>query len=132
MLALQPHRRTAGLALVFLASLSLAGCPPPVVPYSTADQFARAIFRVADEGDVAEWGTLLTSARRAQGKIYVREHFDRWQRLILEIKQSAFGGNLAIAKFRINDGALEFETEDKWVHIFRVDMEDGGWKINQD
>lgn len=124
--------RSLPLAIVCLSALALAGCPPPIVQYSTADDFARAIFRIAEEGSPTEWGTLLTAARRSQGRVYIVDHFERWQRLILEIKQSAFGGNLAIAKFRINDGALEFETEDKWVHIFRVEMEDGGWKINQD
>jgi hypothetical protein len=132
MVEFRRQQRVAFLALVGLAALSSAGCPRPVVPYSSADEFARAIFRIADEGDESEWGTLLTSERRAQGNVYVHDHFDRWQRLILEIKQSAFGGNLAIAKFRINEDALEFETEDKWVHLFRVEMQDGGWKINQD
>jgi hypothetical protein len=126
-----PNRLRAGL-LLSLGSILLAGCPMPVTPYPDPDSFARAIFRVAHEGDAAEWGTLLTAARRALGKQYVRDHFEKWQRLVLEIEEGPYAGDLSIAHFRVNDGALEFETEGKWVHMFRVELEDGGWKINQD
>lgn len=132
MVSFPPLRTLASVVLIGLSALALAGCPPPVVHYSTADEFARAVFHIAHDGDAAAWGTLLTSARRSQGRAYYREHFERWHLLIREIEQGAFGGNLAIAKFRINEGALEFESENKWVHVFRVEMEDGGWKINQD
>jgi hypothetical protein len=119
------------LALLLLGP-ALAGCPTPIVVYSTADSFARALFRVAGEGDVSEWGTLLTAARRAQGSVYVKDHFDKWQKLILDIERGPYAGDLSIAEFRIEDGALEFKTEGKWVHMLRVEMENGGWKINQD
>lgn len=132
MLDPRTHLSSVAVALICLSALALAGCPTPVVHHSTADELARTIFRVAKEGDASEWGTLLTNARRAQGRAYIRDHFDKWHRLVLEIEQSAFGGNLAIAQFRVEQGALEFHSEDKWVHLFRVEMEDGGWKINQD
>ena len=130
--AMQGLRPFGAFAAVTLLSVALAGCPPPIVQYSSADAFARAIFRVAHEGDVAEWGTLLTAERRAMGKPYVQEHFGRWQHLVLEIEQGPFAGDLSIAKFRIENGALEFESDGAWVHFLRVEMEDGGWKINQD
>ena len=125
-------RRSTLLLLTVASALMFAGCPMPVTHYSDPDAFARNLFRVAREGDEAEWGTFLTRARRTQGRIYVAEHFGRWQKLILEIEEGPYAGDLSIARFRVNDGALEFQSEGKWVHIFRVEMEDGGWKINQD
>jgi hypothetical protein len=127
-----PVHRPGVVVLLLAGAVVLAGCPTPVVPYSTADSFARTIFRVAREGDASEWGTLLTHARRSQGRTYIQSHFEKWQKLVLEIEQGPYAGDLSIAEFRINEGALEFLTDGKWVHMFRVEMEDGGWKINQD
>lgn len=123
-------RATSLIAIA--ASLAFAGCPAPITHYSDPGSFARALFRIADEGDESEWGTMLTRARREQGHTYIHSHFEKYQKLMMEIEEGPLGGDLSIARFRIQEGALEFEYENKWPTMFRVDMEDGGWKINQD
>ena len=59
-------------------------------------------------------------------------HINHLAELIATFEQGPFAGDLSIAKFRIENGALEFESDGAWVHFLRVEMEDGGWKINQD
>ncbi|MBC8144995.1 MAG: hypothetical protein H7X80_05375 [bacterium] len=119
--------------LIALAScILLSGCPVPITHYSDAGTFARALFRIARERDEDEWSTMLTKARRDQGHAYFHPHFEKYHKLIMELEEGPLGGDLTKASFRIQDGALEFEYESKWATIFRVEMEDGGWKINQD
>jgi hypothetical protein len=125
---LNPARITA----LFAVSVLLAGCPAPVTHYTDPGEFARTIFRVARKGDVREWSTLLTKERREMGAQYASNHLAKYQRLLLELEEGPLGGNLARAEFRVNDNALEFQAEGKWHTFFRVSMEDGGWKINQD
>ena len=121
-----------GTIPILAAALILAGCPMSITNYSDPGDFARTIFRVAREGNVREWGTLLTKARRNMGRDYVERHFQKYQKLLLELEEGGLAGNLAAARFRIEGNALEFEADNRWHTFFRVEMEEGGWKINQD
>ena len=126
-------RKTLGAGLVILLA-AIAGCVTVRVQKNIADpdEFARNLFRIAEDGDVREWGTQLTEARRAQGPAYIQKHFDFWQKNLLELKP-AFAKPLDQVDFRItDDNGLEFESEGKWHLLLRVAMEDGGWRINQD
>jgi len=104
----------------------------PVRTISDPGEFARNLFRIAEEGDASEWGTQLTAARRELGDPYIERHFIFWQKNLLELKP-AFGMSLEQVNFRVTeDNGLEFESENKWHLLMRVIREDGGLRINQD
>lgn len=129
---LHPTLLPASLVTIVLVAASVPGCSPRIINYSSPGEFARALFVIANEGNESQWGAQLTKARRAMGHDYIHKHFAKYQTLMLELEEGPLGGDLSKAQFRVEDGALEFQYDDKWVTIFRVDMEDGGWKINQD
>ena len=126
-------RHIITLLLLVSASLALASCVT-LTPRHIADpgEFARNLFRIAEQGDAREWGTQLTEERRAMGEPYVLSHFQRWQATVLELKP-AFGMPLEQVPFRLSESnGLEFQTDKTWHLLLRVKMEDGGLKINQD
>jgi len=128
-----PHPGTpAAIALLVLSAL-ISGCSTvPMRNYADPGEFGRYLFTIAEQHDARVWGTQLTAARRAMGEPYVTSHFERWRESLLQLKQ-AFGKPLEQVSFRIADSSgLEFESDDGWHLLFRVMMEDGGWKINQD
>jgi hypothetical protein len=125
-------RATPWVIAAIALGIRTSGCAAPVTHYSDPSAFAQAVFRVANAGDESQWGLLLTRARREQGHPYVHSHFAKYQKLMLELEEGPLGGDAPNGNYRVDDGALEFEHEGKWVTIFRVEMEDGGWKINQD
>jgi hypothetical protein len=121
-----------GKGLILLV-IVLSGCVTLRVR-NIADpaEFARNLFRIAEEDNVREWGGQLTEARRDQGQAYIERHFRFWQKNLLELKP-AFGKPIEEVSFRVTeDNGLEFESDGKWHLLLRVAMEDGGLKINQD
>lgn len=129
MLSLAKTLRSSLPGLLFL----LASCATVQVRnISHPGEFARNLFRIAEEGTAAEWGTQLTAARRELGEPYVDRHYTFWQKNLLELKP-AFGVPLEQVNFRLTEeNGLEFESEGKWHLLIRVAREDGGLKINQD
>lgn len=127
------NRHIAIAASLLALALLAAGCVTGRMRHiSDPGEFGRNLFRIADGGTAREWGTQLTEDRRAMGDEYITSHFTRWKSSLIQLKP-AFGVPLEQVPFRIAEGnALEFEADKKWHLIFRVKMEDGGWKINQD
>ena len=122
------------LAPLLALALGLSSCGPrvPVRNYSDPAEFARNLFRIADEGGEKEWETQLTAARQAMGKEYVAKHFAAWKKTLLELKQS-FGKPLDQVSFRLtNDNRLEFEFDNKWYLLILVAQENGAYRVNQD
>jgi hypothetical protein len=124
------------LLCLALLSAAVASCGPrvPVRNYSDPAEFARNLFRIAEEGDGGEkeWATQLTAERRAMGQEYVAKHFAAWKKTLQELAKS-FGKPVDQVTFRVtDDNRLEFEFDNKWYLLIHVTQENGAYRINQD
>lgn len=121
------HISLAALALIFIS------CAPriPVRNISDPGEFARNLFRIAEEGGEREWETQLTADRQAMGKEYVARHFAAWKKNLQELEKT-FGRPLAEVPFRLDKGRLEFEFDNKWYLLIHAAMENGALRVNQD